>query len=108
MSDTNKNQNEASQKTEKSMSRRKAVRAIVIGGGVVTGAKGLPSEWAAPVVNSVILPSHAATTDDTDSGAGGNTTAAPTTVAPTTAAPTTTLCPPNYYYMYGYCYPELN
>lgn len=106
MSESNKNSNtKTDKKPDELDARRKAVRAIVLGGGAVVGAKSVPSEWAAPIVNSVVLPVHAATTDDTDASSGGQTTAAPTS-APTsapTAAPTSapteapTTCPPGYY-----------
>ena len=70
-------------------SRRKALKSTLIGGAVIS-ASVAPDKWKKPVLDSVVLPAHAATTDDTDSGAPGNTTAAPT-AAPTTPEPTTTV-----------------
>ena len=59
--------------TKKSTERRKVL--IGLGGGIV-GANQLPGSWAKPVVDAVILPSHAETTDD--SGALPPETPAPT------------------------------
>lgn len=108
---------ESKQAAKSIENRRKAVRAIVLGGGAVTGAKSLPSEWSAPLVNSVVLPAHAETTDESGSSGEGatTTTAAPTTtVTPTTTTttttttqrPTTEFCEPGYYYHpdIGVCY----
>ena len=74
--------------------RRLLLKAGLGGGALATLA--LPKQWVRPVVNSVIVPAHAAT-----SGTTTTTTAAPTTsVAPTTtgsattsASPTTTASP---------------
>ena len=41
--------------------RRKLLKSVVAGGGAVTVAKMLPDQWARPVVDSVMLPSHAQT-----------------------------------------------
>ena len=41
--------------------RREALRRILAGGGIVIGADVLPDKWSNPVVDSVILPAHAAT-----------------------------------------------
>jgi hypothetical protein len=68
--------------------RRKVLRNTLIGGAVIsTGA--LPEKWSKPVLDSVILPVHAETTDDSDSNPGGNptTTAAPTTTPVATTTP---------------------
>ncbi len=54
--------------------RRKALKSLLVSGGVVTGASILPQKWSRPVVDSVILPSHASTTDDSDSGSTEETT----------------------------------
>ena len=51
-----------------SESRRKLLKSIAAGSGVVAAGKSLPELWRKPVVNSVMLPAHAATT-----GSGGNT-----------------------------------
>ena len=49
--------------TENLKSRRGAVKALVVGGGVVAGSSAIPAEWAKPIVNAVVLPGHAQTTD---------------------------------------------
>ncbi|MCK5359283.1 MAG: hypothetical protein KAJ95_01580 [Gammaproteobacteria bacterium] len=41
--------------------RRKLLKSVVAGGGAATVAKILPDQWARPVVDSVMLPSHAQT-----------------------------------------------
>jgi len=69
--------------------RRKVLRNTLIGGAVISSGA-LPEKWRKPALEAVILPSHAATTDSTDSGAGGNTTAAPTTTVAQTTPPTST------------------
>lgn len=46
---------------EKQSGRRKLLKSVVAGGGAVTAAKMLPEQWARPVVDSVLLPSHAQT-----------------------------------------------
>lgn len=60
--------------------RRKTILGIV---GTAGGASLLPEKWVKPVIDSVILPSHAQTSSTT-------TTSAPVTPAPTTTASTTT------------------
>ncbi len=42
-----------------SAGRRKLLKSVVAGGGALTVAKMLPDQWARPVVDSVMLPSHA-------------------------------------------------
>ena len=39
--------------------RRDALKKILVGAGVVTGAQLLPDEWTKPVVDSIIVPAHA-------------------------------------------------
>ncbi len=46
-------------------SRRIALKSLLVSGGVATGASMLPKKWSRPVVDSVILPSHASTTVET-------------------------------------------
>ncbi len=48
-------------------SRRKLLKSIAAGSGAIIAGKSLPESWARPVVDSVILPTHAQTTDDTGS-----------------------------------------
>lgn len=42
-------------------SRRKLFKSVVIGSGIIVAGKSLPESWTRPVVNSVVLPAHAAT-----------------------------------------------
>ena len=69
--------------------KRTTIKTLAIGGAAASVA--LPASWQKPVVEGVLLPSHAATTGGGGDGTGG-TTPAP---APTTAAPTTTPEPLN-------------
>lgn len=57
--------------------RRKVLKSIAAGGGAIVAGKSLPESWSKPVVNAVMLPAHAETTDDT--GSQPTTTIAPTT-----------------------------
>jgi len=41
--------------------RRKILKSVAVGSGAVLAGKTLPESWLKPVVNSVFLPSHAAT-----------------------------------------------
>lgn len=54
--------------------RRKLLKSIATGSSAIVAVKSFPETWAKPVVNAVILPTHAATTDDTGSGPGDPTT----------------------------------
>jgi hypothetical protein len=46
-------------------SRRKLLKSIAAGSGAVVAGKSLPESWTKPVVDSILLPAHAATTDCT-------------------------------------------
>jgi len=48
---------------KKGAGRRKLLKSVVAGGGAATVGKMLPDQWARPVVNSVMLPSHAQTSN---------------------------------------------
>ena len=48
---------------DKQGSRRKLLKSVAVGGGAVAAGKMLPEQWARPVVDSVMLPSHAQTSD---------------------------------------------
>jgi len=43
-------------------SKRKLLKSIAAGSGAVVAGKSLPESWARPIVNSIVLPAHAATT----------------------------------------------
>ncbi len=79
---------------DKKENRRKVLRNTLIGGAVISTGSAVPGKWRKPALEAVILPAHAETTDDTDSGSGDNTTGAPATTAPPTTPPGTT-CHPN-------------
>ena len=54
-----------------SESRRKLLKSIAAGSGAVVAGKSLPENWTAPIVDSVVLPAHAATTGgDGEPGSG--------------------------------------
>ena len=69
-------------------SRRKVLRNTLIGGAVIS-TSAVPKKWSKPVLDSVLLPTHAATTDDLSTLGVGAPTPPPTTVAATTPASTT-------------------
>ncbi|MGA8259330.1 MAG: twin-arginine translocation signal domain-containing protein [Arenicellales bacterium] len=46
---------------EEVRSRRNLLKSLAAGGGALVTAKSLPGSWVAPVVDSVVLPAHAAT-----------------------------------------------
>jgi len=45
-------------------SRRKLLKSIATGSGAIVAGKSLPESWAKPVVDSVMLPVHAQTSED--------------------------------------------
>ncbi|MDX2477811.1 MAG: hypothetical protein QNL05_10670 [Gammaproteobacteria bacterium] len=59
--DTEDKKKQTSNSDKKATGRRKLLKSVVAGGGAVTVAKVLPDQWARPVVDSVMLPSHAET-----------------------------------------------
>lgn len=54
--------NPESQKS-KETARRRVLKRLVAGGGVVATGKIMPDDWHRPVVESVILPAHAQTSE---------------------------------------------
>ena len=54
--------------------RRKALKSIVIGSGVVVAGKSMPESWSKPVIDAVLLPAHAQTTTAEDAGSLGTDT----------------------------------
>ena len=53
--------------SEERGSRRCVLKGVVISGGAIIGMNSLPSKWVAPVIDAVILPVHAQTSDCTTS-----------------------------------------
>ena len=45
-------------------SRRKLLKSIAAGSGAVVAGKSLPESWSKPIVDSVLLPAHAGTTEN--------------------------------------------
>ncbi len=78
-----------------SQSKRKILTSIGVSSGIL-GASALSQQWTKPIVNSIILPAHAQTTDmmGTDPMDGTDPMTDPTTPVPTTAAPTTDMPEP--------------
>lgn len=52
--------------------RRRALKTTAAAGGAFLAGRNLPSEWTTPVVESVLLPAHAQTTEDEENGGGGS------------------------------------
>jgi hypothetical protein len=44
-------------------SRRKLLKSIATGSGAIVAGKSLPESWSKPIVDSVVLPAHAKTSD---------------------------------------------
>ena len=85
----NSSEVESEQKQSDSAKRDKR-RKLLVGGGVIGASQAVPSNWGKAVVNSVILPGHAQTSDDPDGGGDGAAPSpAPATPAPATPAPAT-------------------
>jgi len=80
---------------EEEINRRPLLKAIGAGAGTGVALGLLPKSWMRPVVQSVIVPAHAAASPSvTTTTASPTTTVAPTTTVPaTTGAPTTTAAP---------------
>ncbi len=49
----------------KNDNRRKLLKSIAAGSGAVVAGKSIPESWSKPVVDTVLLPTHAATTETT-------------------------------------------
>ncbi|MCP4000554.1 MAG: hypothetical protein GY727_06575 [Gammaproteobacteria bacterium] len=62
--------------TDKNEVRRKLLKSLAAGSGAVVAGKNLPESWSKPVIDSVMLPVHAETTDDNESGGPEVTTTA--------------------------------
>lgn len=54
--------------TTTNKSRRTLLKSIAAGGGAVVAGKTLPDTWKKPVIDSVMLPAHAQTSDEDFSG----------------------------------------
>ncbi len=75
----NKGQNTVQSKNSNIKAGRRALLGAISAAGVVGSAK-LPGQWTRPVVDHVLLPAHAATTDDAGSSPTGGTSTFITTV----------------------------
>ena len=62
MSDIDKKNDSNSSTDDKNLGRRKIVKSLIAGGGVI-GAASTVDKWAKPVVSSLTLPAHAQTTE---------------------------------------------
>ena len=51
-----------------SESRRKLLKSIAAGSGAIVAGKSLPDKWTAPIVDAVLLPSHAQTSPSPPTG----------------------------------------
>ena len=69
-----------------STERRRAMRRLLVGGGLVAGAQ-LPEKWTKPVMDVVILPAHA--------GAGMSPMPSVPPVAPPVTPPGVVIIPPS-------------
>jgi hypothetical protein len=83
---------------EHSTGRRKALKKILVGTGVISGSAMLPSAWTKPIVDSIIVPAHAAvsgTTYEPTTSPSPSTTFQVTTPVPTSTIQVTTPPPPS-------------
>lgn len=44
---------------KKEEARRRILKKMAVGGGIVTASQVMPERWIKPVIDSVILPAHA-------------------------------------------------
>jgi hypothetical protein len=58
--------------------RRKAIKKIAVGVGVVAGCSVLPEKWTKPIIGQIVLPAHAETSAEVQKTAPEEKTAAPT------------------------------
>ncbi len=56
---------ESLKKNSSQSTRRQTLKALTVG-GAVAGVSNMPKRWTKPVVDLIILPAHARTTDDSD------------------------------------------
>lgn len=85
MTDDTKKQ--ATDKNIQSAKRRGALKSLGGSAAAIVAAQNLPDSWKKPLVDSIVLPTHAETTDGSDSDPGETPT---TTVAATTTTPNVT------------------
>jgi hypothetical protein len=62
-SDTNKGEDARMADKKSIENRRKLLKSIVAGSGAIVAGKSLPEKWSRPVVDSVMLPAHAQTSN---------------------------------------------
>lgn len=73
-----------------SQDRRKAIKKIAVGVGVVTGYSVLPEKWTKPIVGQMVLPAHAETSGVPQAQAAPATTTTPAATTPDTTTPAAT------------------
>ena len=56
------------QEQAETLGRRDLLKTLVATGGAVTAAALLPGKWTKPVIESGVLPAHAATSDPVQAG----------------------------------------
>ena len=50
--------------TKKEAARRRILKKMAVGGGIVTASQVMPERWTKPVIDSVILPAHARSSEN--------------------------------------------
>lgn len=62
------NENPSDSSNTRLVGRRKLMKVLAAGGGVVTGAALIPDRWTSPIVEAVGLPAHAQTSPPSPPG----------------------------------------
>ena len=78
MSDESKDKNK--QNNSEQPSRRKTVRRMLVGGGIITAGSQAPEKWIKPTIDSVLMAAHAQTSPAGAPVAPGGPTASPSAV----------------------------
>ena len=86
MVDENNKTPENTGASDAGIEKRKTVRRLLTGGGIVTGAGLTGGAWQKPVIDSVLLPAHGQTTAPPTGGRPSPTPGGVPTIAPTPQA----------------------